>query len=787
MSMDTAQLSGTADEKTSAAERLIFNNRSIFLLVFVFVTIFFGYQAYQLRWEVNFDKMIPTQHPYITNYLENRQELRGLGDSVRIAVETTKNNIFTPKYLQTLQEINDEVFFIPGVDRAALASLWTPQTRWMEVTEEGFDGGPVIPESYDGSPESIKQLKLNVIKSGKIGSLVANNFKSSIVNVPLLSIDPETKQPLDYQKFSQRLETLVRDKYETENIKIHITGLAKVVGDLIDGASQVAVFFLIAIVITLLMLFGYSRCIRSTLTTISCSIIAVVWQLGILKTLGYGLNPFSMLVPFLIFAIGVSHGVQIINGIHHEVLNGAGNMDAARSAFRKLFKPGLTALVTDGIGFATLMVIKIVVIQELAIGASIGVAVLILTNLLLLPILMSYAGVNKIKMKGLQMQPGENSHPVWRSLSAFTKKGPALVAILIAVSAFTWGIYTSQGLRIGDIDAGAPELRPNSQYNLDNKFMTQNYSTSTDVFVVMAKTEPDQCGDYNTMVAMDRLQWKLEHLPGVQSTNSIAYATKLVLAGFNEGSLKWMSLTRLQNVLSNAVMYTPPKLRNSSCSLQPIMVYLNDHKAETLQQVVNLVEKFAAENNTESAQFLMAAGSAGIEAATNIVIAKSQYTMLMWVYGVVAVLCFLAFRSFRSLASIVIPLALTSVLCRVVMMWMGIGVKVATLPVIALGVGVGVDYGIYIYSRFQSYLDEGLPISDAYFATLITTGKAVVFTGLTLAIGVCTWVFSPIKFQADMGILLTFMFLVNMIGAIVLLPAIASLLLRFNGKKVDSV
>jgi len=136
-------------------------------------------------------------------------------------------------------------------------------------------------------------------------------------------------------------------------------------------------------------------------------------------------------------------------------------------------------------------------------------------------------------------------------------------------------------------------------------------------------------------------------------------------------------------------------------------------------------------------------------------------------------------------------LMLTSVLCQVVMVWLGIGVKVATLPVIALGVGIGVDYGIYIYSKMQYGLSEGLSLFDAYEKTMRITGKAVILIGFMLAVGVATWAFSPIKFQADMGILLTFMFFVNMIGAIVLLPALAGLMERarriFAGKREQAL
>jgi len=786
MAMDSSPSTGNTAEKAPLMERVIFSKRRVFLLGFFLITVFLGFQASKLRWEANFKEMIPSHNPYIINYLDNEKDLRGLGDSVRIVVETTGKDIFTTEYLEVLQKINDEVFFIPGVDRSALSSLWTPQTRWTEVTEEGFDGGPVIPDTYDGSPESIEHLKINVMKAGIVGSMVANNFKSSIVFAPLLSINPETKEPLNYRELSQQLETLVRDKYESDTIRIHITGFAKIVGELIEGSARVFIFFIIAFVILLLLLFYNSRCWRSTLMRAISSSVAVIWMMGLIYSFGYGLNPYSMLVPFLMFALGVSHGIQMFNAMAHEMVNGADKLAAARLAYRAIYIPGLSALLTDAIGFATLFVIQIGVIQDIAIGASIGVVVVAFTDLMLLPVLMSYSGISERTIQEIINREDRERHPLWVLLAKLTRKRAAFAAILVAVLAFGTAHYIRQGLKVGDLDPGAPELRPDSRYNLDNAFINENYKDSSDVFVVMVKTGPDECGLYHTMVAMDRLQWQLENLPAVQSTQSIEDATKMVLSGFNEGNLKWMSLTRIQNVLSNALFYTPPKFRNSSCSLQPIWIYLNDHKAETLQQVVDVVNAFAAENNSEKAVFLMAAGSAGIEAATNIEVKKAHIMMTILVYVVVFLVCAITFRSILSALCVVLPLYLTSVMCEAAMTLLGIGIKVATLPVIAVGVGIGVDYGIYIFNKLRYYINQGENLENAYYHTLNTTGRAVTFTGITLSIGVATWAFSPIKFQADMGILLTFMFLVNMIGALVLLPAIASLLLRFKGKRVGS-
>ena len=294
----------------------------------------------------------------------------------------------------------------------------------------------------------------------------------------------------------------------------------------------------------------------------------------------------------------------------------------------------------------------------------------------------------------------------------------------------------------------------------------------------MVSTPPEMCSAYETMEAIDQLEWRMANLSGVQSAESLETVAKQVIMGNNEGSLKWQALSRNQDNLNTAISRAPEGMFNAACSLAPVMVFLNDHKAETLKRVTAEVEAFAEEYNNENLQFKLAAGNAGIEAATNVVIEKSQIKMLITVYVVVILMCLATFRSIPAVLCIIIPLALTSVLANALMAFLGIGVKVATLPVIALGVGIGVDYGIYIYSRLETYLRQGLPLQDAYYETLKTTGKAVTFTCFTLAIGVATWIFSDFKFQADMGILLTFMFLWNMFGALWLLPALARFLVR---------
>lgn len=758
----------------------LFKIRALVVLVFAAITLFMAYQVTQLHPDASFEKMIPTKHPYIVNFLNNKDDLSALGNAVRIIVASKKGDIFNKEFQQTLSKINDEVFYIKGVDRGKLESIWTPNVRWREVTEEGFVGGAVIPDTYDGSPESLAQLRDNVLRSGTVGRLVSNDYTAAIIYAPLTTTDPETGEKLDYLRLSRDLEKLVREKYQNENpdISIHITGFVKIVGDLIEGAAQVGIFFVVAFLITAILLYAYARCTWSTVMPLMCSFIAVIWQLGLLQTLGYGLDPYSMLVPFLIFAIGISHAVQIVNGIAHRMMDGAEKFDAAKSTFRNLMAPGLVALASDALGFVTLYVIDIPVIKELAITASIGVAVLILTNLILLPLLMSYTGITQGCRDVLARRRSQSTFAQWRLLTRFTSMPLAGVTVVVAFCAFAVGGMVAREARIGDLDPGAPELRANSRYNIDNAFLTEKFSTSTDVFVVIVDTPPQACGNYQTLAAINRFQSTMGNVEGVQSVMSLVDVSKLVVTGMNEANIKWHDVSRNQYVLNNSLRMVPSALLNTDCSMVPVLVFLNDHRAETLLRVEKAAKDFIKKYSTNDVNFKLAAGNAGVETATNIVIKRAQMLMLILVYGVVGIMCFATFRSIRIVICLIIPLALTSVLGQALMAGLGIGVKVATLPVISLGVGIGVDYGIYIYNRLGELLKSGMSLSDAYFETLKTTGTAVAFTGVTLAIGVGTWIFSPIKFQADMGLMLTFMFIWNMLGALILLPALTRLLHR---------
>jgi predicted RND superfamily exporter protein len=769
-------------------ERFIFNNRAVVLLLSLVVTLFLGWHALHLRVNASFEKMIPSRHPYVQNFLSHKEALRGLGNVVRIAVENKNGDVFDKNYLSTLQKVNDAVYLIPGVDRAAMRGLWTTSLRWTQVTEEGYRGGPVMPDNFDGSRAMLDRLKVNIARAGIAGSYVADDMRSSMIVVPLLDTNPETHEPLDYAAFSRELNAKL-GPLESATVKIHIVGFAKIVGDLIDGLSHVMVFFGLSAAIAALFVYSFMRDLRSTLLLVGVSALAVVWLLGLMQLLGYALNPYSILVPFLIFAIGLSHGAQKMNGIVQDVARGAHRYVAARYTFRRLFLTGFSALLTNVVGFAVLMVIDVPVIRDLALTTSIGVAVLIFTKLLLVPVLLSYVGVGKkatARFVEAEQSGSTNawSARVWAGLLHFTDRRWAVAAIATALVLGLGAFEVSQQLKTGDLDPGAPELRAHSRYNRDSAFVNAHYALSSDQFVVMLATPPGHCKDFQTLTELDRLGSNLRQVDGVKATASAADMVRQSTSGQFEGNPKWMTIPRNTSVLNTAleqVMTDHPELAEPNCAVSPLIAYLSDHKADTLTRVVNAAEAFGRQHDTPERRFQLAAGSAGIEAATNIVVKEAQNRMLLLLYAAVVVLCFIAFRSWRAVVVALVPLLITSVLCEALMVQLGIGAKVATLPVIALGVGAGIDYALYLLSIQLAFQRTGLPLREAYMRSLQFTGRVVALVGLTMSAGVITWAWSPIKFQADMGILLTFMFLWNMVGALVLIPALSHFLLKRVG------
>ncbi len=764
-------------------EKLIFGHRLAIVIAFALLTAVLATVAVRgLRIDASFTKQLPLKHEYMQTFVEHQAEFGG-ANRVLVALIASDGNMFTPGFFDALKKATNEVLVMDGIDRTRVQSLFTPNVRYMEVVEGGIEAGNVVDSEFVPTPDALEKVRENILKAGIRGRLVANDFSGALISAIVLEKDA-TGKPIDPIEVAHALETKVRDQIQDNEVfvqargstvDVHMIGFAKVVGDIAEGAMSVIVFAIVTIVLTLLAVWYYVQSLKVAIVPIVCSLIAVVWQLGTLVALGYGIDPLGLLVPFLIFAIGVSHGVQKISAVKEAAVTGSSSMDAARQTFRQLLMPAIIALLADLVGFITILLIPVQVVQEMAITASIGVAIVILTDLILLPVLVSWVTWDDQYRARVEVRQAKlMGH--WQSLARITHRKPALIIIVVASLLAVLGVWKGRETPIGDTQAGVPELRADSRYNRDSNIITTKFSIGVDILTVIVETREPACTSHQLMTAVDNFSWKMRNVTGVQEVMSLPIVAKIAIAGWNEGSLKWRNIPREPNQLTQSTRYieTSTGLLNADCNVIPVMLFLTDHRAATIERVVAAVKTWRTNNPVDGATFNLATGNVGVMAATNEEVKAKEYPILGWVFAAVILMCLITFRSLLGTLLVFLPLALVSVLVYAVMALLGIGLKVNTLPMVALGAGIGVDYGIYLWSRMGEYIRNGDSVHDAYVKTMRVTGASIIFTGITLAIGVVTWVFSPLKFQADIGIMLTFMFFVNMLGAIILLPALAA-------------
>jgi len=700
------------------------------------------------------------------------------------------------------------------LERDPATRLRTDYVRLAHELEEKVRGQLTSPDKY--------VLRLNRdLPPLKAGEVIAERYSDPGWPLVLQTLAVEHMDALRARSTIKvpgrwlSVERIDNPAYDPD-VSVHIIGFAKVVGDVSDATVEVALFFLLTVLATFVALLIYLRDLRLAWLPMVCSIVAVTWEMGLLHSFGLGLDPFAIMVPFLVLAISTSHGVQYVNTWADEIVHGRAPFEASRQTFRRLFIPGSIALITNVAGFLTIALVPIGVIREMSANACLGMLAVIVTNKVMMPIWLSRLNVHDLDtFRARRARLAQAGDGLWQRMAVVTTRPAAIGLLALAAVVLAASFYGQQHRIIGDAQAGVPELRPDSAYNRDSRAIADHFTVATDIFTVIAEADPWGCIDYDTLDQVDRFAWAMQNTPGVSATRQLSQVARQIYSGFWEGHIKMRVLPRNHDslVLSTKPVDTTTGLLNIDCSAIPVYVYTTDHRATTIHGITAAVERFNAQNAAEfyathadadpeicaerqrlrrEAQtvddgtpcplnFAMASGNVGVMAATNEVIEDNELKTVLWVYAVIGALILLSYRSFKGFLIIGIPLFLVSIFANALMAFFGIGLKVATLPVVTLAVGIGVDYGIYVYDVLRHHLDDDrMNLRDAYITTLRQTGKAVMFTGLCLAGGVFAWLFSGLQFQRDMGLLLVVMFLANMFGAVLLGPALARVLLRWN-------
>ena len=848
--------SGFGERLLQAVVPLVYERRWLTFSALVAVTVFLGVAATQLRPDAGFDKQIPLDHPYMQVFKQYEKAFGGANlISVALMQHTGPDghphSLYNAEFLDRLKKLTDATFFLPGVDRTRVSSLFTPDLTYFEVVEGGINLGNVVPRNFTPTPQALEEVRHHVEKAGIVGRYVASGQDGALIVAELLEHHPVTGEKLDYHRLASQLEDQLRGRiqsptmweyrlkvdrppykagdvvwrgytdygwrlrfqtFEAErktdagdavmvrgsevqaqtvpnpdyapDLRVHIIGFAKVVGDVTDASLEVIGYFFLAMLLIVLLLWRFCGSLRLSLLPLSAAITAVIWELGLLKLCGFGLDPFAILVPFLILSIGVSHGVQYINSWGQEVAeNGRSSYEASLVTFRRLFLPGTVAIVTNVIGFATLAFIHIDIVREMAINAALGMAAVIITNKVMLPIALTWVRLpDEEAFRRATQRRIASGDGLWQAISAITQPRWAVPTLAIAALALAWALHVYPRLTVGDTQAGVPELKADSRYNRDAAVVAQNFGIGVDIFKVIAETGEYGCLDYRAMQAIDDFVWQLRNTPGVAFATALPEVARTVNSLYHENAVRWAVLPRNREAMAALVGRVPSSagLANLDCSRLPVLVFTTDHRASTLERITTATLAFQPEAQAAGVHLALASGNAGVMAATNEEIRQREWLVIVWVHLTLLVFVWISFRSFASVICIITPLVLCSLLTYGLMATLGIGMKSATLPVAAFGVGIGVDDGIYLWGALVRALGQGAGLREGFRLALRAAGKATTFTSLALIASVATWLLSGLQFQVDMGVLLLFMFSTNLLGALLLMPALGWLCHRIR-------
>ena len=757
------------DRKIASA---VLRYRTLFLIIITVLTVFFGWRAVHLKLSYDFEKLLPRSHPYVKTYKEF-QETFGGANLITIEVAVKQGDIFNHETLNKIRKITDDIQFVPGIDRYKVISIGAKKIKETKATAWGMEKSPLLWPDVPQTPDRIQGLRRACMSDDSIyGILVSVDGKAALIMADVY------EKGVDYQKIYKEIRK-VTDREVDPNTTVHVCGEPIVVGEVIKAMPKIIWIFGISMILVLGILYLHFMNLRIPLLHITVSGATTLWGLGMMEILHFTLNPMTTMVPFLLMVISISHANQlIIRYVEKSALRGQGGIEAAEEALGEILKPGVAALGTNLAGFSVLAIIPIGAIQELAITASIGMCCAVIRDLTLLPILLSRMKNLGAHHNSKHFVGGLFEKAMTRISHSVFNKTERMVSLGIMVVLFGSGLYFARHMDIGSLHPGSPLFWETSRYNLDSKKINEDFY-GTDAMSVVIQGEKGVLRDPALLALMETYQRFITGLPKVGGAISLVDVVKNINQKVHEDDPVWFVIPSTPKEVGGAyqLFYTGADpgdfeiFGTGELDSANIRVFFKDHTASTIRVALDETKRFFARNPPPGkAQVRLAGGLIGVLGAIGEVLEKYHMEATVLSFVVICLVVFLTFRSVMAVALICVPLGMVSVMSFAFMKLCHIELDINTLPIAALGMGLCVDYGIYLYGKIRSETARGGEFREVLDRAMVSCGSAVIVTGTTFTLGVIPWIFSDLRFQATMGVLLAFLFIMNMITSILVLP-----------------
>ncbi|MBE9548801.1 MAG: MMPL family transporter [Proteobacteria bacterium] len=756
-------------------DRWIFAWPKAILFVVLLITLFFAYQLPGVRMASDFADLLPQEHPYIKLHNEIRDTFGG-ANTVIISVAVEEGTIFTNETLQRIHRLTQSVDLLTGINHNLVSSVTHRNTRKVWLNEYGtvrsaphFD-----PQKDNYSEEDLQKMSEDVISNPRVfGLMVSPDLKAALIRGTLIEGE------LNYETVFNQLQEL-RQSETVEGTHIYATGQPVLVGWVTSYVDEIVQIFLLTLLVMLLLLILYFRKFYGVLLPMLGIVVTSIWGLGMLSLLGYNLDPLMMVVPFLISARAMSHGIQLVERYYHEVAQLKDKQMAARSTFESLFRPGSLGVISDAIGLLLISLGSVPINDKLAVYAALWAGSVIITVLISVPLALEVLPTpKKLKLR----------HNFISTLMPFTSRmastrGGAVVTLSIVAILYVVGAFLSSKVQIGEAEPGSPLLYQNHDYNVSSKAINDAFPGSEELFIIASTEEVGGLKKPEVVRALADFQNYMQMDPELGGAKGLPNLIMTVNRIIHSDDPRWMTFPRDESesgglmfmyMMSSPIPGALLEFIDTDEKNANMVFYYKDHKGETIRRAIHMVKQWAQSDAAQIDGFSirLAGGGIGVTAAINEAAYSTNMIVIPLVFLLILVFVTVFYMSIHAGWLMLLAMSFATTLTYAYMGVAGIGINVNTVPIIAVGIGVGIDYSIYMMDRIKDCMrHNGGSIEMAIEEAISTTGVAIGFTAITLIAGVVMWVFiSSLRFQADAALLLIVMLVLNALAAIFLVPA----------------
>lgn len=754
--------------------------RSLFIIAFLFISLFFLYVIRDINFETNIDDFYPQRHPYVS--VQNKlTDIFGGLNQVSIAITVKEGDILNPDTLGKVIRITNELYLMEGINAGRITSLSSRKIKYIRANEEGFFVERVLRDIPKNDLE-IMSLRDKIVLSPNVYiRMVSPDFKSTLIQA-------DFQTGVSSRHIFKKLKE-IEARESDDNTKIYIAGRPILEGWLDRYLPKMLKILVLTLIVVSVILYLTFRSKRGVILPLLDSSMATLWGLGIMKLLGFRLDPTTILVPFLILSLGISHSIHFMKHYYEEMKDRAKTSEAAvKRTLEMLFVPGLTAVVTDGFGFLSLILIPLGTIRSMALAAGFGMFANFLTSFIFTPSVISFMKHPKI----LEVQHEERHIIVDKLLGRLvylsTHKKTRFALISIFVIATLVSLLGIKRIVVGDNSFGSSHLYPWSRYNQAEKFINENFGGTNSYYILVDGGREDSLIDSEALNKIDALQrYLLKNVDQAGYAVSVTdYVKGLNFAMFGGDRRYFVIPENNRTIAEYLFLY---EISTFPGDFEPVItldyskanikVDLKDHKASTISNILSKTKEWVKQNisKKDGIKFMLAGGDIGMLAAINDIISKSIIPNILFISMLIFFYIYFIFGSFSAGALLLVPLLFSVAVAFGIFGLTGMSLTVETIPLAALSEGLGVNYGIYVLTRlYQEAKRHSHPTyKEALGATLVTSGKAVFFSGTIVSIGVFVWLFSDIRLQARLGLTLGLTLIINMVASLVLLPVLISI------------